>query len=117
MAARLDYAPVVDVRRGYAKDASSDPTKAIESAAVEAAKYATKATDIAALGDAVVEFHEQLRGLRLIATSHKFGRYVSAKPIEPAEMLDSAEVLDSPDPLLHCVAQWCESAQEYHLSP
>jgi len=117
MAARLDYAPVVDVRRGYSKDAKSDPTKAMDSAAVEAAKYAVKATDINKLGELVVDFHEQLRGLHMVETSRRLGQYVSAKEIASAEMLDTTEVLTSTDPLLHCIAQWCEADQKYSLTP
>ena len=117
MAARLDYPPVVDVRRAKAKPGNESPDEiAPISAVVEAAKYATKATDLIGLGDALPAFHHEMRGLRLYGISKSLQRYISAGDVSAAELLDTDQ-LASPDmpPSMSAVAQWFDSVQEYRF--
>lgn len=118
MAARLDYTPVVDVRRAKAKPADEylhgvAPVAAV----VEAAKYATKATDLLALGDALPEFHHQMKGLRLYGVSKGLQQYVSAADVQGDELLDTDRFpVPAIAPSLSAVAEWIESAQEYRFA-
>lgn len=113
MALRADYSPVVDVRKATAKQGVDDPLATSTAAALEAAKYIAKSSDIAALGDLAPEMHHQIRGLRMIAASDKLGQYIKTADISEAEMLDASAVAASPNPLFHCVAEWQEFTQEY----
>jgi plasmid rolling circle replication initiator protein Rep len=115
MAARLDYVPVVDVRRAKAKPTDEHlHGVAPVAAVVEAAKYATKATDLLKLGDAIPAFHHQMKGLRLYGISKSLRRYVSAADVSAAEMLDTDRFpVPAITPALSAVAHWIESAQEY----
>ena len=113
MALRADYSPVVDVRKATAKKGVDDPLAMSTAAALEAAKYIVKSSDIAALGDLAPEMHHQIRGLRMIAASSKLGQYIKTADISEAEMLDTSAVAASPNPLFHCVAEWQEFTQEY----
>jgi len=91
MAARLDYAPVVDVRAAYVSK-KVDDAKPIDTAAVcEAAKYLSKATEIIALGPDLVTYHQQLRGLRLYGVSHQLQKFIQPDEIDSVEMTDEAE--------------------------
>lgn len=113
MALRADYSPVVDVRKATAKKGVDDPLATSTAAALEAAKYIAKSSDIAALGDLAPEMHHQIRGLRMIAASSKLGQYIKTADISEAEMLDTSAVAGSPNPLFHCVAEWQDLSQEY----
>lgn len=117
MAARLDYAPVVDVRRARAKDQGDGLADETISATLEAAKYIAKSVDIEKLGERVPELHHQLRGVRMIATSHKLGKYVKRTEPEDDELLDTGSVIVSPHPLLHCAADWDPLLMSYQLRP
>ena len=117
MALRADYSPVVDVRKATAKQGVDDPLAMSTAAALEAAKYIAKSSDIAALGDLAPEMHHQIRGLRMIAASDKLGQYIKTADISEAEMLDTSAVAASPNPIFHCVAQWQEFTQEYIIGP
>ena len=114
-AARLDYAPVVDVRRARTK--SSSGGHAIDEsrlAGIEAAKYATKATDLISMGDVLTEYHYAIKGLRLSAASSSMRPYLSDAPMAVDELVDDA----APDPSL-CArgkALWFEDVQEYLFS-
>jgi hypothetical protein len=91
MAARLDYAPVIDIRAAYAGK-TSEQTKPIDTAAVcEAAKYLSKATELIALGPDLVTFHEQMRGLRLYGVSRPLSQFIRSDEIDSVEMTDEAE--------------------------
>ena len=115
MALRADYSPVVDVRKATAKVGVSDPLAMSTAAALEAAKYIAKSTDIAALGDLAPEMHHQIRGLRMIATSDHLRNFIRTADITEAEMLDTSAVAASNNPLFHCVAEWQELVQEYTI--
>ena len=118
MAARLDYAPVVDVRRAKAKP-TDDQLHGVApvSAVTEAAKYAAKATDLLALGDALPEFHRQMKGLRLFGVSQPLRRYISDADLQKQDLLD-LEQFPVPviTPALSAVAEWSDSLQEYSFA-
>jgi plasmid rolling circle replication initiator protein Rep len=118
MAARLDYAPVVDVRRAKARP-EDDQLHGVApvSAVVEAAKYASKATDLLALGDELPEFHHQMKGLRLYGVSKDLQQYVKAGEVSADELLDTDQFpVPCIAPSLHAVAEWIEEAQEYRFA-
>ena len=119
MAARLDYAPVVDVR--VAKDrrkASEDGPVSPVSAVLEAAKYASKATDLMALGADLPEFHWQVKGQRFYGLSQELSRYIKAAEPDATELLDASRANDQGGPpVLSCVAEWIEAVQEYRIAP
>lgn len=117
MAARLDYSPVVDVRRAKTK-ATDDHLHGVApvSAVVEAAKYASKATDLLALGDQLPAFHHEMKGLRLYGISKQLQRYVSAADVSAAELLDTDQFpVPCITPSLSAVAQWFDDSQEYRF--
>ena len=114
-AARLNYAPVVDVRRARTK--SSSGGHAIDesrSAGIEAAKYATKATDLISMGDVLTEYHYAIKGLRLSAASRSLKPYVSDTPMSSADLLDAEEA--RPHESVMGKALWFEDLQEYLFS-
>jgi plasmid rolling circle replication initiator protein Rep len=117
MAARLDYAPVVDVRRAKAKPTDEHlHGVAPVAAVVEAAKYASKATDLLQLGDALPSFHHEMKGLRLYGISKQLQRYVSAADVSAAELLDTDQFpVPCLTPALSAVAQWFDDSQEYRF--
>jgi hypothetical protein len=115
-ALRIDYSPVVDVRRASSTKKVDDAKSDLKAAAIEAAKYTTKATDLHALGDHISEFHHQLKGLRLIGVSTKLAKYVNGDDITEAEMLDTGSIFQSTNPLIRCIAEWCEEVQEYKIT-
>lgn len=115
MAARLDYAPVVDVRRAKAKPTDEHlHGVAPVSAVIEAAKYVAKATDLQRLGSSLPLFHHEMKGLRLYGISKSLQRYVSAADVSDAELLDT-EQFPAPaiTPVVQAVAEWSDAAQEY----
>jgi hypothetical protein len=118
MAARLDYAPVVDVRRAKAQPSDEHLHGVAPVAAViEAAKYATKATDLLALGDELPEFHHQMKGLRLYGVSQALQQFVKAGEVSADELLDTDQFpVPCITPSLHAVAEWIDSAQEYRFA-
>jgi plasmid rolling circle replication initiator protein Rep len=118
MAARLDYSPVVDVRRAKAKPTDEHlHGVAPVAAVVEAAKYASKATDLLALGDQLPAFHHEMRGLRLYGISKSLQRYVSAADVQPEELLDTDQFpVPCITPAFSAVAEWCDSVQEYRFT-
>jgi plasmid rolling circle replication initiator protein Rep len=118
-AARLDYAPVVDVRRAKpAKGAAATDSVAPVPAVLEAAKYMAKATDLAALGDMLPQLNNEMRGLRLIAISKALSRYVGSADMGPTNMFDLQKIEVPPiTPTFSAIAEWLESAQEYRFAP
>ena len=114
-AARLDYAPIVDVRRARTKSTSGGP--AIDEsrlAGIEAAKYATKATDLISMGDVLTEYHYAIKSLRLSASSSSLKPYLSDTPPSTGELLDT-ETLDE-CPSVKGKALWFEDFKEYLFS-
>jgi plasmid rolling circle replication initiator protein Rep len=118
MAARLDYAPVIDVRRAKMKATDDNLTGvAPVSAVLEAAKYAAKATDLLALGAQLPELHRQIRGTRLFGVSRDLRRHISEAEVVADELLDKDRFpVPVLVPSLTAVAQWFDSAQEYRFA-
>jgi plasmid rolling circle replication initiator protein Rep len=116
--ARLDYAPVVGVQRAKTKSQSGCSTsEAARSAVVEAAKYSTKATALMELGDAIGEFHRQLRNRRLYAVSRPLSKYIKAGEIAAAEMMDDdSKPLPQGAEAIDVLAQWFEDTQDYVIT-
>jgi predicted butyrate kinase (DUF1464 family) len=115
MSARLDYPPVIDVRR--AKSSFSSGGQALsptQSGALEASKYATKATDLIAMGSSLGEYHRQVKNLRLSASSGSLKPYIANTPIQESELVDKetgdAEVIASGKAL------WFDDIGEYLFS-
>lgn len=112
MAGRYDYRPVVDVRRVRSRAVADGQTIATEkAAAMEVAKYATKATDLLSLGDELGEFNRQVRGLRFSSVSSSLKPYISASDISENEMKDGGD--SPPVESLRGTALWFEDVQQY----
>jgi hypothetical protein len=114
--ARLDYAPVVDVRTGYSKEREDAPQRQSVAAAIEAAKYISKASDMAQLGPALVDLEAEIKGARMVSVSGPLAEYVRAEPLTDDQLLDPelAEIEDSP--VSRYIAQWDEDARRYELT-
>ena len=114
-AARLTYPPVVDVRRAKTKystgGASIEQSRA---AGVEATKYATKATDLIAMGSALREYHYAVKGLRLSASSNSLKPYISDTPFTDSQLVDAP--LEAQGEVARGKALWFEDIQEYLFS-
>ena len=113
--ARLDYVPVVDVRRARTK--SSSGGHALEqsrTAAIEAAKYSTKATDLIAMGSSLGTYHYAIKSLRLSASSKSLKPYITDTPINSSELVDK-ETVDA-EQTVRGKALWFEDIQEYLFS-
>ena len=114
-AARLDYPPVVDVRRARSNCSPGGSTiDQSRSAALEASKYATKATDLIAMGSSLGTYHYAVKGLRLTSASTSLKPYLSDTPINTSELVDSETVADVET--VKGKALWFEDVQEYLFS-
>lgn len=113
MSARLDYAPVVDVRTAYSSEHKSSDRAPIGAVVNEAAKYISKAADVVKLGPYVAELHHQIRGLRMIQASAKFSRYVKNEDPTDAEMLDALDGIDPHATFMPVVAEWSDQQEAY----
>ena len=112
MAARLDYSPVVDVRRCRSKAIeTASTTSASLAAALEASKYAAKATDLIKLGSSLGEYHRQVKGVRLTGVSGSLKDYISSSEISVDELTDQGESL--PVESVQGTAVWFEDLEEY----
>ena len=115
MALRENYAPVVDVRRAKSKWTSGQtPMPESTAASLEAAKYATKATNLLELGDSISEFHHQMAGLRLYAVSKGLKEYIDSADMSEKDMLDApTQTITSEVDVVKATATWFEDSQEY----
>ena len=114
-AMRLDYAPVVDVRRATTKFSAGGATiDESRQASIEATKYATKATDLIAMGPALGTYHFAVKGLRLSASSTSLKPYISDTPINSSQLVDSETVVEGET--ARGKALWFEDVQEYLFS-
>ena len=112
MAARLDYAPVIDIRKCRGRPGSSaNGTSASLGASLEASKYAAKATDLIKLGSSLGEYHRQVRGVRLTGVSGSLKDYISASEVSLDELTDGGESL--PVESVSGTAVWFEDLEEY----
>lgn len=115
MSARLDYVPVVDVRRGKPSSSSGGAASSDTVAAtLEVSKYSTKGTDLIGMGSSLGEYNRQMKGLRLSASSASLKPYLRDTPIEESELVDKetadAEVIASGKAL------WFDDIGEYLFS-
>lgn len=117
-AARLDYVPVIDVRRAKKKSATGSPQDGdAKSAIVEAAKYAAKATNLMELGSAITELHWQLRNRRLYALSKSLRQYIKAGDVTADELTDNdSKPLPQGTEVVEVIAQWFEDTNEYVIT-
>ena len=116
-AMRLDYAPVVDVRRAYSNREVDNPLADISAAGAEAAKYISKAQDILAMGENVCEFHRQIQNVRMRAVSAELSKFIKAGEVSHAEMLDTDEIQAADSPLLRTIVAWDQSVSSYRPIP
>ena len=115
---RVSYTPIIDVRRAYAKTAEDGALALPISAAMEASKYLTKQADLPSLGPLVVDFHQAVKGVRMRSVSGDLARYVSARDVTAAELLDQpVAVAPGGPPALRVVADWCECLRHYVPTP
>lgn len=117
-AAQLDYEPVVDVRRAKVKT-DEEAITALQrvSAVIEAAKYATKATDLLALGDDIGKFHWQVRQRRFFSASRKLSQFIQDADPKGDELLDTEHFpVPLVSPAMRATAQWSELLQEYQFT-
>ena len=113
--ARLDYPPVIDVRS--AKSRSTSGGASIEqsrAAALEASKYATKATDLIAMGSSLGTYHYAIKGLRLSASSKSLKPYITDTPIDSSDLVENETIVEGPS--VRGKALWFEDIQEYLFS-
>ena len=114
-AMRLDYVPVVDVRSARTKSSSGGATiEQSRAAALEASKYATKATDLINMGSFLGTYHYQVKGLRLSASSSSLKPYIADTPITNSQLVDD-ELVDESE-TVKGKALWFDDIQEYLFS-
>jgi len=115
MAARLDYAPIVDIRRARSnrKADGSALSDANLAATLEAAKYSTKAADLLSLGTSLPTFHTEMKHLRLYGVSAQLRQHIKARDINQEELFDPSQETDEPS--FTAVAKWFDSIQEYQF--
>lgn len=119
MAARLDYSPVVDIRKCKPARESSDggPVSSV-SVACEVGKYIAKATDLQALGPCILDFHHQIRDVRMIGFSRVMSRYASSAPLTKGELFDAVPESDANQcNRFALIAEWLDSVSEYRIAP
>jgi hypothetical protein len=117
-AGRLDYQPVVDIRKARAKFTTGEAFFDAKAAGIEAMKYTIKATDMLKMAADLPEFIHQTRGHRLVAMSRKLRQYVPAHEPSTGEMSDDRIAgLPHLHPGVLCVAQWDRSLSDYVLTP
>ena len=115
---RIDYLPVVDVRRAYQKRSPDNHSGLPLRAAMEVSKYITKQADLPALGPLVGEFNQAVQGVRMRAVSRPLSRYISAVEVKAAELLDSPlPEVSGGSPVLSVVADWCDAISAYLITP
>lgn len=118
MAARLDYSPVVDVRKARATFTTGEAFYDAKAAGIEAMKYTIKAADMTKMGRDLPEFVHQMRGHRLVGMSRPLAAFVPEHDPTAAEMGDDREAgLPRLHPGVQCLAQWDRSISDYVLTP
>jgi hypothetical protein len=115
MSARLDYAPVVDIRNVYRKGGDASDSAPPVGAVCEAAKYATKGSDVMLLGSQLPELHHQLRGVRMIGVSGALAPYVPTKDPQGDELMDEPAQGPAGGLAARVAAVWDESAGSYRF--
>jgi hypothetical protein len=83
-------------------------------AAIEAAKYISKASDVAALGPSLVDLEHAIKGHRFIAASRPLGAYVGTPTLDGAEMTDADQIDRDNDTTSLWMAQWDDLERRYY---
>lgn len=118
MAARLDYSPVVDIRKARAKFTTGEAFYDARAAGIEAMKYTVKAADMLQMGRQLPEFVHQMRCHRLVAMSQGLRQFVPDHDPTAKEMADDREAgLPRLYPGVLCLAQWDRTVSDYVLTP
>lgn len=115
MAARLDYTPVVDVRRTKARPGNVEPESEDVGASCEAAKYMAKATDLLKLGPLLPVLHEQLKGLRMVGVSRPLAQYVRPDEPDSVELTDAEEIAAADELGAYVTAHWDSIGATYRI--
>jgi plasmid rolling circle replication initiator protein Rep len=116
MAARLDYPPVVDIRRAHSKrQAEVKLTDTDFAAVLEAAKYSTKAADLLSLGTLLPIFHSEMKHLRLYGVSRSLQRHIKEQEVVTDELLDEVSS-DAGNLHFSAVAKWFDAIEEYQFT-
>ena len=114
-AMRLDYVPVIDVRSAKSRSTSGGaPIEQSRAAALEASKYATKSTDLIAMGSSLGKYHYAIKSLRLSASSKSLRPYITDTPIDSSQLVDQENLNDVET--VKGKALWFEDVQEYLFS-
>ena len=115
MAARLDYSPVVDIRRAHSGPSPDRPERmnANLAATLEAAKYSTKAADLVGLGNNLPCFNTEMKNLRLYGVSAQLRHHIKSGDIRPGELLEPSK--ESDESSFTAVAKWFDAIQEYQF--
>lgn len=115
MAARLDYSPIVDIRRARAKGCSNKDSQCPGIAPIlEAAKYTTKATDLLKLGELLPWFNSEMKNLRLYGVSGSLRKHIQPREPQAEELLDASDQA-AIDNRFAAVASWFDAIQEYQF--
>jgi len=117
MAARLNYSPIVDVRRARVKNKNkSNLTDANILGIIEAAKYSTKSADLLKLKELLPQFHSEMRNLRLYGVSGGLQKYVSECDNERNYLLDESKLKgDFNESIFSAIAHWFNDIEEYRF--
>ena len=115
MAARLDYTPVIDVRKARAKTNKDHENRDPNLASIlEAAKYSTKATDLLDLGNMLPSFHSEMKHLRLYGVSRGLQKHIKSEDLIAKSLFDEQSSTESAESLM-AVAKWFDGIQEYQF--
>lgn len=79
---KLDYDPIVDVRRAYSKRGSGDSSVQV---VMEAVKYITKFDDLLSFGEALPQFSEQVHCIKPFTSGGLFKKYVAQSKLDRIE--------------------------------
>ena len=116
MAARLDYAPIIDIRRAKSRLQSCASQRDMRIAPIlEAAKYTTKATDLLSLGGLLPAFNSEMKHLRLYGVSGKLQEFIKTREPEPEDLFDSS-LVETKVQKFSAAASWFDSIQEYQFT-
>ena len=116
MAARLNYSPVVDIRKARSKQGSvTSPNNTRIAAILEAAKYTTKATDLLGLDGLLPAFNAEMKNLRLYGVSGHLRQYINTQQPNPEDLLDGS-LAEGKASTLSAVASWFDAIQEYQFA-
>jgi hypothetical protein len=115
MAARLDYSPIVDIRKATAKRSSDNGSLGQGVAPIlEAAKYTTKATDLLKLGELLPAFNSEMKHLRLYGVSGKLRRHIHMQEPQGNDLLEASDKAGN-DNRFAAVVSWFDAIQEYRF--